>query len=131
MNENNALPQQILQELMRIGFARATDHVAVSGGALVIRPSEELTDDQAAAIASLERTSAGIKVKFYDKLKALELLGKMFGLYEGKTTQPSPDNHLLQAIMDGTREELNVYDIPELEQTSAHSDDLVESAPAS
>ena len=72
----------ILQELTAIAMARATDYMSVCDGGLEIRSTNELTPEQAAAIASIERSTGGLKVKFYDKLKALELLGKYLGLFE-------------------------------------------------
>ena len=58
--------------------------------------------EQACAIASVEKGSGGLKVKFYDKLKALELLGKAVGLFEGGAQAPE-DNGLLEAILTATR----------------------------
>ena len=98
--------QKILQELGTIAFARATDLVAVQDGQLVVADTGEL-EELAPAIASVEKSSGGLKVKFYDKLKALELLGKAVGLFEGDMA-PVEDNGLLAAILQATAEELTV-----------------------
>ena len=58
------------------GFAKATDFVAIEDGDLVIRSTDDLSKSDRAAIASVESTSNGIRLKLYDKMKALELLGK-------------------------------------------------------
>ena len=108
-------PGRILEELAAIGFAKATDYLSVEDGSLVIRPTRELTDREAAAVEAVERTSSGIKVKFYDKLKALELLGKCVGLFEGDAQQDKPDNNLLEAILAATKEAVTTDDIPELQ----------------
>ena len=68
--------KQVMEELTCIAFARATDYLQVEQGALRVADSSCLTKEQASAIASMEKTSTGVKVKFYDKLKALE--GVMF-----------------------------------------------------
>lgn len=101
MEASKITKENILQELGAIAFARATDIIAVEGGQLVTADTGALTGEQACAIASVEKTSGGLKVKFYDKLKALELLGKAVGLFEGGA-EVCQDNGLLEAILDAT-----------------------------
>ena len=72
-----------MEELAAIGFARATDCLYVEDNNLAVRPSREISPEAGASIASIERTAGGLKVKFYDKLRALELLGKHMGMFEG------------------------------------------------
>ena len=121
----------ILQELQAIAMARATDYMTVRDGALEIRSTEELTPAQAAAIASVERSAGGLKVKFYDKLKALELLGKYLGLFETRSVwQEGQETNLLQAILAATEKEVDTDDLPELEQAAAAGHDLVEQTEA-
>lgn len=119
---------QVLQELSSIAFARATDCLEIRDGKLVVRSSQELTEGQKAAIASMENTSNGVRVKFYDKLKALELLGKAMGLFEGAVTQDE-DNNLLEAILQATAQEVKCDDLPEIQQAAEARRELVESAP--
>ena len=128
LEKDMVMPEEVIRELARIGFAKATDFLTVEGGTLMIRSTGELSEDAVAAIAAVERTSAGIKVKFYDKLKALELLGKQFGLFDGKQSRQGPNNHLLDAILAGTKEDVDIFDIPEAEQAAVSCHDLVEQA---
>ena len=122
-------PKRVVEELAAIGFARATDFLWVSDGELNIRDTDTLSKDARAAIASVERGSGGLKLKFYDKMKALELLGKHFGLFEGKETQADEnENNLLEAILAATGEEVDIHDISELQQAADACHDLVESA---
>ena len=121
-------PKAVVEELAAIGFARATNFLCVSEGELTIRPTDTLSKADQAAIASVERTSNGIKLKFYDKMKALELLGKYLGMFEGKTEEEEVHNNLLEAILAATQEEVVLGDIPELQQAADACHDLVEPA---
>ena len=119
--------RRILEELSRIAFATVTDFLQVENGALVVADSSRLTESQQAAIASIEKTTGGVKVKFYDKLKALELLGKAMGLFDGLAAEQE-SNNLLEAILMATGKEVDILDIPEVQQAAAAGYELVESA---
>ena len=85
--------ERIVEELVAIGFARATDILDVKDGQTLLKEAADGT-----AIANLETTPKGVKVKFYDKLKALELLGKHLGMFDGTGTEPE-ENNLLEAVL--------------------------------
>jgi len=120
--------EQILQELAAIGFAKATDYWKVENDRLQVRPTQELDPRSAAAVASIEKTSGGLKLKLYDKLKALEMLGKHSGLFD---VQAEPvKNNLLDAIVASTKEVMDTHDLPELQQAADDRHDLVESGAA-
>ena len=108
-------PKRVVDELAAIGFARATDFLAVEDGTLVIRSTDELSKTDKAAIASVESTSNGIRLKLYDKMKALELLGKYMGIFDGDAAQTDRENNLLEAILEATQEAVDTHDIPELQ----------------
>ena len=104
-------PEQVLQELAAIAFARVPDYMDSEGNL-----KKDLKPRQRAAIASVEKSSTGVKVKFYDKMKALELLGKHFGLFDGKEgPDEAEDNNLLEAILQATRQEVDTDDVSELQ----------------
>ena len=125
--QNETTAEKVMEQLQCIAFARATDYLQVEQGVLTVADSSCLTQAQASAIASIEKTSTGIKVKFYDKLKALELLGKTLGLFEGAVVQQEKNN-LLEALVLATGKEVDLDDIPEVQQAAAAGYQLVESA---
>ena len=118
--------KHVVDELAAIGFARATHFLSVSEGELTIRDTDTLSAEDQAAIASIEQTSNGVRLKFYDKMKALELLGEHLGLFGAGGRREEEDNNLLEAILSSTGEVVDLSDIQELQQTSAHCPDLVE-----
>ena len=95
--------KQVPQELANIALANGTDYAEILDKAYPVKdkdgnetgeyktytsvdmiPTECLTKAQRSAIAGIEQTQSGIKVKQHDKVKALELLGKHLKLFTEK-----------------------------------------------
>ena len=85
---------KVVAELAKIAFSSGADFAQV----VTLKPREDdrpgvqlvelvdtdrLTPDQKAAISSMEETKFGIKVSTYDKVRALELLGRHLGMFDG------------------------------------------------
>jgi len=66
--------EDVVREYMRIGFARIDEMVSWSKETVTLKPSKTLTEDQLAAVASVENTREGIKIKMHGKLEALAKL---------------------------------------------------------
>ena len=122
-DDENKLSRQVLEELVAIGFARVTDYFFVRDGQICLK--EPVTEQAGAVIASMENGTKGIKVKCYDKLKALELLGKHLGLFDKKDAPKPVQNNLLQAILEASREEVDTCDLPEVQQAAVAGHDMV------
>ena len=75
---------RVLQELAAIAFAKADDYAEIKDECVRIKDTEEVNEQQVRAIAGIEQGKFGIKVKLNDKEKALELLGRHFGMFKDK-----------------------------------------------
>ena len=124
------LRDQVLEELAAIGFAKATDFVAVENGELVVKDTGQLPKKLRSAVASIEKAPGGVKLKLYDKLKALELMGKVLGLFDGSGGAQAEENNLIELLLGATGEEVDLSDLPEIQQTAADRHELVEPAGA-
>jgi phage terminase small subunit len=79
---------RVLQELARIAFVDLRKVFRWGPDGVTLLPSDELTEDEAAIVAEVSETTTesggSIKGKRFDKLKALELLGKHLGMFTDK-----------------------------------------------
>lgn len=95
--------ERVLQELACIGFARVTDYLQIVDGQVQVCDTQALSGELAGAVASVERGTGGVKLKFYDKLKALELLGKYLSLFD-REGQSEQTGLLEQLLLQADRE---------------------------
>ena len=100
----------VLGELMKIATANGTDFASVGKGNRVrLTPTEELPPEKRAAVASVKKGRDGMEIKTYDKLRALELLGKHLGMFDAKSGREEADaleklDRLLEGIGDAAAE---------------------------
>ena len=80
----------VVKELAAIAFARATDYAEVKGGAVRIKDTDFLSDEQIRAIAGIKEGANGIEIKLNDKEKALEFLGRHLGMWNDKLDIKAP-----------------------------------------
>lgn len=80
--------ERIVTELARIAFGSARDVMEWGPNGVILKKSDDLTDDQAAGIAEVSESTTkdggSLKLKRHDKVKALELLGRHLGMFTDK-----------------------------------------------
>lgn len=78
----------VINELKRIAFGNMSSVATWNESGVTFKDSASLTEDERATIMSVEETTnehgGSLKVKQFDKMKALELLGKHLGLFAEK-----------------------------------------------
>lgn len=117
-SEHTGITQSmVIEELAAIGFANGTNFAQINeNGHVELTPTGRLSKRQRAAVVGVKETQFGVEIKLADKTKALELLGRHLGLFEGKGGQSAGrKNNLLDAIADRAGEEVNADDLPEVQ----------------
>ena len=92
---------RVVAELAKIAFSDPRDLMEWGPDGVVLRPSAELSDDQAASVAEVAENNAGLRLKKHDKVKALELLGRHIGIFTDKVRAEvsGPDGGPVQSSM--------------------------------
>ena len=90
--------ERVIQELAKIAFANADDIIDPSTGRFI----DGVQRADMAAVAGYRRKSGDDfdehEVKMYDKVRALELLGKRFGMFEEKKQITSAKPEIIDDI---------------------------------
>jgi phage terminase small subunit len=84
--EHKDLRERLISELEAIAFANVCDHVSYTNQTLVVNDLGDLTRSQASAVQEVIQieTADGtpaLRVRFHDKLVAIDKLSKILGLY--------------------------------------------------
>jgi len=103
----------IVKELARIAFGDPRKVMEWGPNGVKLRPSTELSDEDAAIVSEVSETTSAnggsLKLKTNDKLKALELLGRHMGMFKekveltGKDGKPIETTH--ETIVDQLRKD--------------------------
>lgn len=112
---------RVIRELARIAFVNPGKVVDLDSGTLI----SNAADDDLAAISGIKYKKTRIvdneteeyEIRFYDKLKALDMLCKHLGMYDGKSAETIPEGEkchgvvMIPAVM--ARPEPPEYFLPE------------------
>lgn len=114
----------VLEELAAIGFARMPDFAEWGGGdQMSLKPSDELDDRKAAAIAQVTETEKFVKsldrgeslwsrersIKLHDKVATLKLLGQHIGMFTEKHEVSGPGGDPIEIRTRDYREGLQPF----------------------
>lgn len=110
---------RVLRELAKVAFVNAND--VIDPDSATVRA--DAAEDDLACIQSVKvktsesemGSSSEREIKLYDKMRALEMLGKHLGLFERRdhSNGNGEKNNLLEAI--AATEEIDTDDLPEVE----------------
>ena len=93
----------VLKELADIAFANITDFVRIEGQEVIVKSTDEIPKNLLPAIESIKYGKYGIEVKFHDKVRSLELLGRHLGMFNDKIEIKGTVNNPMEGL---TTEEL-------------------------
>lgn len=83
-NKTNITQERVIKELASIAFLDTTELVKVKGRRVMLTNTEDLTEGQRRAVASIKKGKNGVELSTYDKIKALELIGRHLGMFKDK-----------------------------------------------
>lgn len=110
---------RVLRELAKVAFVNANDVIDPDSATVRADAAEEdLACIQAVKVKTSESemgSSLEREIKLYDKMRALEMLGKHLGIFDkrGQDSSNGEKNNLLEAI--AATEEIDTDDLPEVE----------------
>lgn len=85
--------ERVLAEIEKVAFANPRAVMAWGPGGVILRDSEELTEDEAAIISEVAETKDGMRVKLHSKLDALGKLGQHLGLFKDRVEHSGTVEH--------------------------------------
>lgn len=89
----------IISSLAEIAVADISDFVTVKDGVVIVRDIDDLPPEKRRVVALIKGAVGGkcAEIRLYDKMKALELLGKFIELYHNKY---DTENDMLRKLDD-------------------------------
>lgn len=114
---------RVLEELAAVAFANGTDFARVTdgNGDIEFVPTDSLSPEKKRAISSIKQGRFGTQVSTYDKVRALELLGKHLGMFSDASNGAKADtaaerSTALQALADIIQHPAPNRDIKDFEE---------------
>ena len=80
---------KILNELARIAFCNPRAIISWNGSRITLADGDSVSPETAAAISEIAESAGGIRIRFYDKLKAVELLMRHKAMLDDRAAAPA------------------------------------------
>jgi phage terminase small subunit len=80
--------RDVILELKHLGFSRINRVLSFNGNSVTLKNSDEIADEDLAAIQSVKETKDGIAIKMHDKTTPLIKIGEHLGLFESEELDP-------------------------------------------
>lgn len=97
--------EMLTEQLSAAAFADLCSYVGVETDEdgtqrLTVRSTSELTHPQRLALCSLKAGTRGIEVKLYDKLKAIEMLARLTGIFSSGEDEMNSLREIFSGLAD-------------------------------
>ena len=86
--------ERVLEELSKIAFIDMSKYGTWNGKWFMLYDSRTLPPELTAVVSEVKQTQHGIAFKLYDKLSALEKIGKHLAMFTDKTDHTSSDGSM-------------------------------------
>jgi phage terminase small subunit len=110
-DESVVRAEDVVKELSIIGFSDITKFVSFEGNRVTLKDSASIDEKERRSIMEVSSSrDGGVKIKLYDKIKALENLGKYLGIFNDKLEITGRDGgpiEVVQSPMDTLFSRLN------------------------
>lgn len=80
--------RDVILELKHLAFSRINRVLSFNADGVTLRDSEDIADEDLAAIESVKETKDGISLKMHDKVGPLTKIGEHLGVFEPEAIDP-------------------------------------------
>lgn len=98
---------RVLLEIAALAFSDIGDIVDWDEKEVRLIPSSQIPPNALKAVKHIRGDQSGVGVTLYDKVRALDMLARHLGLYDGAKEKAAPQQHLkaLAVIMEARRQQ--------------------------